>query len=61
MAKQKPEMTESEEDELRNNPINVFQCSHPDCKKLDAMVFEEFKHHLFSVHGLKADQFKGKK
>jgi hypothetical protein len=59
--KEKPEMSETEEDELRKNPVNVFQCGHPDCQKLDAMVLEEFKHHAFSVHGLKSDQFKGKK
>jgi len=61
MKKEKPEMSESEEEELRKNPINVFQCGHPDCKDKDSMVLEEFKHHAFSVHGLKADQFKGKK
>ncbi len=59
--KEKPEMTEIEEEELRKNPINIFQCGHADCRKLDAMVFEEFKHHAFAVHGLKSDQFKGKK
>src|ERR1700759_2268511 len=30
MSKQKPEMTEAEEEELRNNPVNVFQCGHPE-------------------------------
>jgi len=61
MAKQKPEMTESEEEELRKKPINLFSCGHDDCKDKDAMVFEEFKHHLFTQHSLKADQLKGKK
>jgi hypothetical protein len=58
---EKPEMTQFEEDELRKNPINVFMCGHAHCFGKDQMVFEEFKHHLFSVHGLKADQVKGKK
>lgn len=61
MKKEKPEMTEAEEEELRKNPVNVFQCGHPDCKDKDAVVLEEFKHHAFSVHGLKSDQFKGRK
>ena len=61
MAKEKPEMTEAEEEELRKNPVNVFTCDHPDCNGKDAMVLEEFKHHAFSVHGLKAEQFKGRK
>lgn len=61
MKKDKPEMTEQEEDELRKNPVNVFRCGHKDCDKLQAMVFEEFKHHLFTVHNLKADQLKGRK
>ena len=61
MAKEKPEMSEQEEEDLRRNPINLFQCGHPDCKGKDAVNFEEFKHHLFSAHGLKSDQLKGKK
>lgn len=61
MKKEKPEMTEAKEEELRKNPINLFACGHPDCKKKDSMVFEEFKHHLFSIHGLKSDQLQGKK
>lgn len=61
MAKDKPQMTEKEEEDLRKNPMNVFSCGHKDCEKLNAMVFEEFKHHLFSVHNLKHDQLKGKK
>lgn len=61
MAKEKQEMTDSEEEELRKNPIHVFTCGHSDCKKLDSMVFQEFKHHLFEVHNLKSDQLKGKK
>lgn len=61
MAKQKPEMTEAEEDELRKNPINLFACGHKDCEKLEPMGFEEFKHHLFNAHKLKHDQLKGKK
>lgn len=50
-----------EEAELIKNPINVFQCDCAECKELDSMVFEEFKHHLFKAHNLKADQLKGKK
>lgn len=61
MKKDKPEMTEKEEEDLRQNPVNVFRCGCKDCKQLDAMVFEEFKHHLFAVHNLKSDQLKGKK
>ncbi len=59
--KHKPEMTPAEEQELREHPINLYTCGHPDCKKNDSMVFEEFKHHLFKDHNLKADQLKGKK
>lgn len=57
--KEKPDMTEAEEQELRDNPVNNFHCSV--CKDSEPMVFEEFKHHLFTVHKLKADQLKGKK
>jgi uncharacterized protein YlaI len=59
MAKQKPEMTEHEEEELRKKPINNFVCSA--CKDAKPMVFEEFKHHLFTVHEIKADQLNGSK
>jgi uncharacterized protein YlaI len=59
MKKEKPEMTETEEQNLRDNPINDFCCSV--CKDAKPMVFEEFKHHLFDVHKIKADQLKGKK
>lgn len=59
MAKEKPEMTAAEEEELRKNPINVFTCSQ--CKDAEGLGFEEFKHHLFDVHSLKADQLNGKK
>lgn len=61
MAKQKPEMTQEQEDELRKNPINVFLCGCDECKDKDAVGFEEFKHHLFQSHKLKHDQLKGKK
>jgi hypothetical protein len=61
MKKEKPEMTESEEEELRKNPVNVFQCGHPDCQKLDSMNFAAFKNHCAEVHNLSADQLKGKK
>lgn len=50
MAKQKEEEAES---------YNLFRCDQ--CSDHAEMVFEEFKHHLFSVHSLKADQLKGKK
>lgn len=40
-------------------PTNVFRCDA--CKDVKEMVFEEFKHHLFTVHNLKADGLKGKK
>lgn len=55
--------SESKEDiiELRRNPIRVFTCGHKDCEKIDSMTFDKFKEHLTSVHGLTADQMKGKK
>jgi hypothetical protein len=58
---EKSKMAEGEEEELPKNSVNVFQCAHPDCRNQGAMEFEEFKHHLFSVHGLTAEQFKGSK
>lgn len=57
----KDRMSESEENDLRSNPINIFKCGCKECEKLEPMVFEEFKHHLFTTHNLKADQLKGKK
>jgi len=59
MAKEKPEMSESEEEELRKNPVNLFSCSHADCINLDAMAVTEFKEHVLTVHG--TNSFKGKK
>lgn len=40
MKKEKPEMTEREEEELRKNPVNVFTCDRADCKGKDPMVLE---------------------
>lgn len=56
-----PPTKSQEEEELKKNPINLFTCGHTDCAKLDSMVFEEFKHHLFAVHQIKSDQMKGRK
>lgn len=57
--KQKPEMTQEQEEDLRKNPIHLFRCG--ECKEANEMEFKEFKEHLLSVHTLKADQLKGKK
>lgn len=44
---------------LRKNPINVFQCGHPDCIKTGEFEHKDFKRHLLDVHGITADQIKG--
>lgn len=47
--------------ELRRNPVNVFQCGHSDCGKLNAMPVAEFMTHLSDVHGITKEQMKGMK
>jgi hypothetical protein len=59
VKKSKPEMTEAEEQELRDNPVNNFICQ--ECKCAQPLPFLEFKEHLMSVHNINADQIKGKK
>jgi hypothetical protein len=51
----------ADEAELRRNPVNVFQCGHADCQKIDALVAPLFMKHLLDVHGIAKDQMKGKK
>ena len=59
MKKEKNEMTEQEEEELRKNPVNNFLCTT--CKNSEVMNFKEFKDHLLTVHKLNSDQMKGTK
>lgn len=59
MSNKKDEMTEQEEQDLIDNPINDFCCSV--CKGSEPMPFEEFKKHIIRVHGLNDGQLKGTK
>jgi hypothetical protein len=50
-----------DEQDLRRNPVNVFQCGHKDCAKLEAIPAKDFQKHLTDVHGITKDQQKGTK
>lgn len=55
MGRKKSQMTESEEQDLRKNPVNEFTC----CGK--TMVYKEFREHLLNEHKLVEASLKGKK
>jgi hypothetical protein len=50
-----------DEIELRKNPVNVFSCGHENCKSIEAIPADKIRAHLVEVHGLRPDQFKGKR
>jgi hypothetical protein len=59
MAKRKKSDIKEEEN-LRKNPINLFQCLS--CKDSESLSFNEFKTHLRDVHKINTDdkeQMKG--
>ena len=57
----KSQKDKDEEAALRKHPINVFQCNHPDCAKLDSMELKDFKKHCVEKHGQDITKSKGKK